>query len=401
MKSMACLLLLSVTHLVTAKDLFKSSEAVNSTALANTERSAIVVQIDEQLLLNRSQQFDIQLPNGINTTVVFDRLESHAKNRFSWFGHLKGQPQEQLFITAVNGFYAGSLYTKAGVFEFTSAQKNHMRIAELATENFPDCDGEVETDHPIIEENKIQNIPQSNQGGTVDFDLMVLYTPQARDAAGGVAAIEATAQAAVDAMNLSFINSNVDAQGNLSYTGLVNYNDTGDISDDLTWVRNDSNVAELRTAYGADMISLLVNTGGCGIGYVMRHPGTGFAEFAFQVTRRNCAVGNLTFAHEFGHNMGLEHNPEDSSVTPEGASNPWSFGHYHSGSYRTVMSYSAQCTGGCSRRQYFSNPNVQFNSLDTGIEGLRDNARTLIQTTAIIADFRAPANDTLFEDSFE
>jgi hypothetical protein len=400
MRNTVCLLLLSLPHLLVAKNLFTASETIDRTELPSTERSAIRVQVNNDLLLNGHQQFDIKLPNNILATVVFDRLSIHGKNKFSWFGHLKGQPQEQMIISAVNGFYAGSLYTKAGVFEFSSMQQNHMRIAELATENFPDCQGGVQPDASILQENNQQHTPQLLEGATVDFDVMVLYTPQARAGAGGTAAIEATAQAAVDAMNLSFINSEVDAQATLSYTGLVNYSDSGEVGDDLSWVSSNNSVAQLRTAYGADMVALLVNTGGCGVGFVMRNPGPGFAGAAYQVTRRSCAVGNLTFAHEFGHNMGLEHNPENSSATPVTASNPWSFGHYHSGSYRTVMSYSSPCTGGCGRRQYFSNPDIQFNSLDTGIEGLRDNARTLLQTTDIVAGFRPPANDTIFEDGF-
>lgn len=407
MKTIFLLLTLS-PQIVFAQSLFDATEQLESRSLPSTERSAMIVQVNDNLLLNQTNQFDIQLPNGILTTVVFDRLQKHASDRFSWFGHLKGQPQEQVFFSAVKGHYAGSLFTKTGVFEFTPVQKNHMRIAELITENFPECDGEKGI-NDAIENSEIDSIDYQNQNaaniqnnsGVIDFDVMVLYTPEAKQGAGGTAAIEATAQAAVDGMNLSFINSQVNAQANLSYTGMIQYNDSGDLSDDLTWLRNNASVAQLRTAYGADMVSLLVNGGGCGIGYVMRSPGPGFAGSAFQITGRGCAVGNLTLAHEFGHNMGLEHNPENSSTDSDGASFPWSFGHYHDGSYRTVMSYSSPCDSSCGRRQYFSNPDVLFNDLETGIDGERDNARTLGQTTSIIAAFRLPANDTLFEDDFE
>ncbi len=400
MKFLTLTVILFTTQWVSAKNLFRSIDMVNHLQLEQTERSAMLVKVNHEMLLNKTSQFDIQLPNGINTSVVFEKLKFHNKNRFSWQGHLKGQPQEQLIISSVNGYYAGSLYTKSGVFEFTSPARNTMRIAELALEEFPGCAGD---DSAPTSTHADSDLPVQ-LGGTVEFDVMVLYTPQARDAAGGVSAIEATAQAAVDAMNLSFTNSGVDAEGTMTYTGLIDYDDTGDSSADLSWVRSDSTVATLRTAYGADMVSLLVNSmSGCGRGYVMRSPGPGFSGSAFQVTKRSCAVGNLSFAHEFGHNMGLEHNPEDSSVggTPASASYPWSFGHYHNGSYRTVMSYSAQCASGCTRRQYFSNPDVQFNGLDSGIDGSRDNARSLDLTAPIIAAFRSPANDTIFEDGFE
>ena len=57
-------------------------------------------------------------------------------------------------------------------------------------------------------------------------------------------------------------------------------------------------------------------------------------------------------------------------VTPQAMPTyPYGFGHYVNGSYRTVMSYVDPCTGGCTRRPYFSNPEVIFNGAPTGIEG--------------------------------
>ncbi len=354
--------------------------------------------VNEQLLLDGSDEFDLLLPDGAVVTVVKARLKQHGAGRFSWFGHLKGQPQEQMVISAVNGFYSGALYSKQGVYEFTSAGERQMRVAVLQSNAFPDCEGGVVPEKLTSQDHLIEAA-----GDTDSFDVLVVYTPQARDAAGGTAAIQATAQSAVDAMNLAFNNSGVDAEAVLVYAGLANYNDTGSSSDDLQWVSSNSEVAALRNAYGADMVSLLANNigGSCGRGYIMTNPGPGFAGAAFQVTARGCAVGNLSFAHEFGHNMGLDHNPENSNIAPANASNPWSYGHYHNNSYRTVLSYSAQCNNGCSRRPYFSNPDVQFNGLPTGVANTRDNARTLEQTAAIVAGFRPRVVDLIYTDGFE
>jgi hypothetical protein len=105
---------------------------------------------------------------------------------------------------------------------------------------------------------------------------------------------------------------------------------------------------------------------------------------AFTVTARSCAVGNLSFAHELGHNMGSQHNPENGS----GPTFPYGFGHYVNGSYRTVMSYVDPCPSGCTRVAYFSNPNVIFNGAATGINNARDNARSINNTADTIAGYR-------------
>ena len=45
--------------------------------------------------------------------------------------------------------------------------------------------------------------------------------------------------------------------------------------------RNNAQVAELRDQYGADMVSVIVDTpSSCGTGYVQRNPGPGFAAWA-------------------------------------------------------------------------------------------------------------------------
>jgi hypothetical protein len=390
-----CILFLSFSAI--ASELFTDVRQVDFRALPATESAAVVVQVNQQLLTNRVSQFNVSLPDGQWVTAVYQDLKVHGPGRFSWSGHLKGQPEEQLIISAVNGHYAGSLFSKATVYEFSSHSQGQMRVAALQSEAFPDCAGGVLVDLPG------EVAAAGPRGSTDSFDVLVVYTPQARDAAGGVAGIEATAQAAVDVMNLAFANSGVDAEGVLVHTRLVDYNDTGNSSADLSWVRNDSTVAALRDTYGADLVSLLANNigGSCGRGYVMNNPGPGFESLAFQVTARGCAVGNLSFAHEFGHNLGLQHNPENSNTSPANASFPWSYGHYHNGSYRTVLSYSAPCNSGCTRRPYFSNPDVLFNELPTGIEDSRDNARTLEQTVPIAVDFRVRVADFIFYDGFE
>ncbi len=111
------------------------------------------------------------------------------------------------------------------------------------------------------------------------------------------------------------------------------------------------------TRLAADMVSLMVEAGSaCGLGYVMRsRPAPAFAGSAFQVTALGCAVGNLSFAHEHGHNMGMEHDPANGT-SPASASFPYAFGHFVNGSYRTVMSYAGECSSGCTRVPHFSNP---------------------------------------------
>jgi hypothetical protein len=177
----------------------------------------------------------------------------------------------------------------------------------------------------------------------------------------------------------------------LTHTAEIAYNDSGNMENDLDWVTGNTGVASLRNTYAADMVSLIVENGGnyCGIAWVQRDPGGGFAPYAFQATDRGC-LANGTFAHEHGHNMGMEHNPENSSVgsNPSQASYDFSFGHWVSGQFATIMTYNSICPVYCPRTMKFSNPDVVHNGFATGIVNQRDNAQTGDLTAPIVANFR-------------
>ncbi|MCA1589042.1 MAG: hypothetical protein LC734_01365, partial [Acidobacteria bacterium] len=53
-----------------------------------------------------------------------------------------------------------------------------------------------------------------------------------------------------------------------------------------------------------------------------------------------------------------------------------------------IMSYTDPCTQGCPKRPYFSNPGVLSGGVSTGIEGSRDNARSLNGTADSVANYR-------------
>ncbi|MEM7246682.1 MAG: PKD domain-containing protein [Acidobacteriota bacterium] len=353
----------------------------------------------------------LALPDGSSVELERTQLERRGPDSITWRGRVIGQEEGDTTLTLVDGLVFGRLQVGARTYELRSRRGLGLVIEELAMGSFPPCDGGRRVPKQGLRQDSAER-PEAVIGGGIDLDsfgetgtprtegcddadskvvidLLVVYSTEALAWAGGVAEIEALAQASVDNSNSAFINSDMSLRYRLVHVAPVAYSTGGDTSTDLDFVEADPTVAMLRDAYGADMVSILVDTpDSCGNGNVQRSPGLGFEDDAFQATDVDCAVGNMTFAHEHGHNLGMEHNPEDTDTTTTEASLPWSFGHYENGVFRTVMSYSAQCTIRCPRTAHYSSPAHFQDGLPVGLDGARHNALTGELTGPAVALFR-------------
>jgi hypothetical protein len=148
------------------------------------------------------------------------------------------------------------------------------------------------------------------------------------------------------------------------------------------------------------MVSLWIEGGNyCGIAYLMSTVSQAFESSAFSVVARDCATGYFSFGHEFGHNMSAHHDWYVSSST-----NPYPYIHgyvYFPDRWRTIMAYNTECSdkgSNCTRIQYWSNPDVSYNSVPMGVPAGQlqpsDNRMTLNNTAYTVANFRtAPTPD--------
>lgn len=380
-----------------AGELFRVEGPLGAAAAPEAAREMHRIAVDRHALADA--ELILPVPGRAALHARRDRLEARAADDFTWRGFTG--PEDRVVLTWKRGFLAGLIYAGDSVYQVLPLPDGGQGLALLDQRRFAPCLHPLDAE-PALDGAPAPAPPLAGGDPANDIDLLIFYTPQARDSAGGVAQIEATAQAAVDMANTAFFDSEMVAHFDLVGTALSTRNDSGSMSSDLSWLRADPDTATLRNQLAADMVSLIVAGGeACGVGYVMRSPGPAFASSAFQVTAIGCAVGNLSFAHEHGHNMGMEHDPANGT-SPASASFPYAFGHFVNGSYRTVMSYAGECSSGCTRVAHFSNPSISHAGQPTGIADQRENARVGNATAEIVANFRSAAAAALiFQNGFE
>lgn len=230
-----------------------------------------------------------------------------------------------------------------------------------------------------------------------EIDVMVVYTPAARSAAGGTSAMLALIDVAVAETNQAYVNSDIDTSLRLVHAAEIAYTESGSFSTDLDRLQDTNDgymdaVHTWRNTHHADVVSLITNsTSFCGIAYVMQTLSNGFAPWAFSVVARVCATGYYTLGHEIGHNQGSMHDRANSGGN-QGVY-PYGYGHRSpAGTFRTVMAY--DCPSGCPRIQHFSNPDVSYSGEPTGIDHDSDpansaeNALSINNTAYTVANFR-------------
>lgn len=230
------------------------------------------------------------------------------------------------------------------------------------------------------------NPRKMNCGGTPGEEtvirIMVVASQQAIAGYGGDLA--ALTDLAIVESNQGVANSNVGIQFQLAGYYASTYSESGNFSTDLNRFRGTSDghldaYHGARNQVAADVNVLLVdNTSACGIGYLNSD-----SSLAFSVVSTDCATGYYSFAHEIGHNLGAHHDPA------AGNNQTYPYGHGYrepSNNWRTIMAYN--CSPGCPRLNYWSNPAVNYGGVPMGTTDASHNQRVLVERKATVAAFR-------------
>lgn len=368
----------------------------------------------------------ITLPlfDGITVTATRERTTS-TKWGDVWSGKTR-EPGGLVMIAKRGRDYAihvrpGGSKLRNRLYEVVPIGEGVHQVREIDTNRYPP-DGKGTEVHPPKDRGK-GDADDCATDPPDEIDVMIVYTDDARVAAGTTTAIELQALLAIEASNIAYANSDVTQRLNLVQLMEVDYAEQDNETTDLNNLQgtadgNIDNIHAIRDSVGADVVSMLVSklNGWAGWANIMGTVDASFASSAFSLVKWSSAVGNLSFPHELGHNMGARHDwPNDGTnnspyvfnhgafnTAPTAPANPW----------RTIMSYSnvsngCDAAGGCTRLQFFSNPSINEpvggDPFGSSVDPQTDNHLTLNNTALTVANFRcrAPsATDVWMKDTW-
>ncbi len=347
---------------------------------ATLKADAVSFPTNAKEILKRPQ-FEINLPY-MGKPIAFQTLGYWAKSDslFLWQGKTDGKPA--LFV--LNGSeLSGGFSTNSRSFDvFTAGQG--QSIVQLLD---PDRREEKDAILSQISEYGVafgaginDSIQKSGSSGSGQIDVLFVYSSLLTDP--GVDALLAVGQ------TNTAINESEGASGSVHYLGAVQDPEMPDNTtsvDVLNYLSTNSAIADLRNAYGADVVAAILSdiTNENGAVIDIKPP----SNLAFLVSdmaslRRK---DTYTFAHEMGHIVGGRHDTDTTTV-------PFPYGHgYHTltpDQWGSLLNVEAPAD----RDLRWSSPLGTFGGGEypTGTVSFNDVARVWAESSGDIASYRSP-----------
>ena len=328
----------------------------------------------------------------------------------SWAGGIVDDPTGSVAFGTSGDAIHGIVRTRGRVYKLTSSG-GRVRIEEIDPRALPPGGPPIRAGAAADSGTPTRYVDDPGR-----VDIAVFYTRAAERHAGGADEIEAVVDAWIADTNAAYARSAIEHRLNLVHRERVSYTEETGTEDEpsgslaLDCLADDDDgcidgIHAVRAEMSADLVHLIIaNTEvehQCGVAYMTGDYG---------VSELRC--GSSTFAHEVGHNSGVNHDRyveydeacETDALVPcfTDTPAPYAYGYVNQPAlsasidwqrrWRTLMSYSSQCSDleiYCPEIMRFSNPSQEWFGDRLGVMGERGPSSF---TDAADAAKRGPAD---------
>ena len=331
--------------------------------------------------------------NLFEDVVVESLVEAveHTASGYSWSGGVAGDPLGSVAVAENGDVVSAVVRTGGREYVIRSEGSGLYSIREVDRSRLP------EGAPPLSPRSAVEDpAPPAFVDDAGRVDIAVFYTPEARRDAGGTDQINVLIEVWVADTNGAYLRSDVQHRLNLVLGEEVSYTEGTESEDDpvvlqalecLVEEEDDclDAVHTRREEYSADLVHLVVSGTApeysCG-----RAQQTG----DFGVSHLVC--GSSTFAHEIGHNSGVNHDryveydeecdTDDDTPCFDDVPSAYAYGYVNQlglassatqeRRWRTLMAYHQQCSDEdviCPKLMRFSNPEQSWYDDSLGVHG--------------------------------
>lgn len=317
-------------------------------------------------------------------------LDAPDVNGFrSWVGVIDGVEYSHVVITERDGVVSGLINAVSDAYQIRTVTPGTYVLEQLDV-SAPSGRSTVIVP-PALPEAPRDGVA-SDDGSRID--LLILYTPEARNTAGGGAEIEIHARRIVTDTNSAFINSGVTPRvRNVGARELGGYEESGRVSTDLQRIANSAAARTLRDELKADLVHIILSNRDpdySGASYLLTVP-TATDFIAYSAAKLN-SLPSYEPVRQIAFNFGASVAPDDppkpgvrafSSAYKNMDANP-------AFRFRTLQAESCG-TIECSRILYFSSSSGTYLNAPRGT-ALQDNVRTINEMALVVAKWRQEGN---------
>lgn len=327
----------------------------------------------------RGDLLELDMFNDVSFKAILKTVKKVSPKGVAYVGKLKGVGLSTVTMVVEDGLMAANVVFPGGAYQVRYAGNGVHVVSEVDHTAYPPEAEPIPADLPAdagTDEASADVVALKSSR----IEVLVVYTDDARAAAGGTAAMNTLINLAITETNTSYSNSGITQRVHLAHAEEVSYDESNfNWNTTLSRLTNTSdgfidNVHTLRNTYKADEVVLLVaDSGYCGLAWLMTTVSNAFKTNAFALVNWDCATGYYSFGHELGHNMGARHDwyVDDTKNSPY----TYNHGYVNPGSttltrWRTVMAYNNDCADrgfSCTRIPVWSNPRKKYGGLKFGV----------------------------------